>query len=364
MRENRSAPSIISVAKEAGVSLQTVSNVLNFPERVKPETTERVMQAINKLNYTPNLSARRLRSKKSASLAVRVDSNASAGSSNEGLYAGYIQDEFVYEVVKAAEARDIKVLTYTCGPDEDEVKKLKRLVDSRDVDGFLLTSTVEDDPRLKYLIQKSVPFLSFGRPWASSTEFAGSYPWIDVDGGSGTADATKMFWTLGYRNIGFLGWKTFSAQPNSPKSVGDDRFLGWSKSLQELLNIYSNKIETKFFELGSESISSARISAKKLITKFPEMDALVCASDTLALGAQLEYRGLKKIIPVSGFDNSPTSKVFNFTSLDQNISEIAASALVVLMGETGNTVIKVNDSKKTEQPNLIFKPTLISRLLK
>ena len=159
MRDNKPASSIISVAKEAGVSLQTVSNVLNFPERVKPETTERVMQAINKLNYTPNLSARRLRSKKSASIAVRVDSNASAGSSSEGLYTGYIQDEFVYEVVKAAEVRDVKVITYTCDPDEDEVKKLKKLVDSRDVDGFLLTSTVEDDPRLKYLIQSNVPFL-------------------------------------------------------------------------------------------------------------------------------------------------------------------------------------------------------------
>ena len=161
---------------------------------------------------------------------------------------------------------------------------------------------------------------------------------------------------------GFLGWKTFSVQPTIPRSVGDDRFLGWSRSLLDLLNLKSKKISTNFFELGGESISSARDSARKLITKFPELDALVCASDTLALGAQLEYRGLKKILPISGFDNSPTSKVFNFTSLDQNIPEIAAHALVVLMGESGNTVAKVNNSKKPEQANLIFKPKLISRI--
>ena len=76
---DRKMPSIISVAEEAGVSLQTVSNVLNFPERVKPETTERVMQAINKLNYTPNLSARRLRSKKSASIAYQGTNNKKTG---------------------------------------------------------------------------------------------------------------------------------------------------------------------------------------------------------------------------------------------------------------------------------------------
>jgi len=70
---DKSRASIVSVAKAAGVSLQTVSNVLNFPERVRPETRDKVMQAINKLNYTPNLSARRLRSNRSSSIAVRVD---------------------------------------------------------------------------------------------------------------------------------------------------------------------------------------------------------------------------------------------------------------------------------------------------
>jgi DNA-binding LacI/PurR family transcriptional regulator len=112
---DKSNSSIISVAREAGVSLQTVSNVLNFPERVKPETTEKVLRAIEKLNYTPNLSARRLRSRKSSAIAVRVDSNASMGKGSDGLYSGYIQDEFVYELVRASEKRGIKVelLDYT-----------------------------------------------------------------------------------------------------------------------------------------------------------------------------------------------------------------------------------------------------------
>ena len=85
---DKARASITSVAKEAGVSLQTVSNVLNFPERVKPKTREKVLRAIEKLNYTPNLSARRLRSSKSSSIAVRVDSNASMGKGSEGLYSG------------------------------------------------------------------------------------------------------------------------------------------------------------------------------------------------------------------------------------------------------------------------------------
>ena len=353
--------SIVSVAREAGVSLQTVSNVLNFPERVKPETTKKVLAAIEKLNYTPHLSARRLRSKKSSSIAVRVDSNAPVGKGSDGLYSGYIQDEFVYELVRASEIRGIKVLTYTCDPGENEVDKLTKLINSRDVDGFLLTSTVEADPRLSYLIDRNVPFLSFGRPWGSSAEFANSYPWVDVDGASGTRDATKMFWKLGYRTIGFLGWTTTNPSPTKPKSVADDRLLGWSQTYAELKDSKSKKSPRDYCELGDETIASARASAARLLSRHPDIDAIVCASDTLALGAQMEIASLKKNIPVSGFDNSPTSKVFNFSSLDQNISEIASLALKVLMGDEGNSIRKIDSSKQIAEPNLIIPPRLVVR---
>ncbi|CAB4859565.1 MAG: LacI family DNA-binding transcriptional regulator [Actinobacteria bacterium] len=358
---DKTRASIVSVAREAGVSLQTVSNVLNFPERVKPETTKKVLAAIEKLNYTPNLSARRLRSKKSSSIAVRVDSNAPVGKGSDGLYSGYIQDEFVYELVRASEIRGIKVFTYTCDPGENEVDKLTKLINSRDVDGFLLTSTVEADPRLKYLIDRNVPFLSFGRPWGSSAEFASSYPWVDVDGASGTRDATKMFWKLGHRTIGFLGWRTTNPSSTKPKSVADDRLLGWSQTYAELRDSKAKKSPRDYCELGDETIASARASAARLLSRHPDIDAIVCASDTLALGAQMEIASLKKNIPVSGFDNSPTSKVFNFSSLDQNISEIASLALKVLMGDEGNSIRKIDSSKQIAEPNLIIPPRLVVR---
>ena len=358
---DKTRASIVSVAREAGVSLQTVSNVLNFPERVKPETTKKVLAAIEKLNYTPNLSARRLRSKKSSSIAVRVDSNAPVGKGSDGLYSGYIQDEFVYELVRASEIRGIKVFTYTCDPGENEVDKLTKLINSRDVDGFLLTSTVEADPRLKYLIDRNVPFLSFGRPWGSSAEFASSYPWVDVDGASGTRDATKMFWKLGHRTIGFLGWRTTNPSSTKPKSVADDRLLGWSQTYAELRDSKAKKSPRDYCERGDETIASARASAARLLSRHPDIDAIVCASDTLALGAQMEIASLKKNIPVSGFDNSPTSKVFNFSSLDQNISEIASLALKVLMGDEGNSIRKIDSSKQIAEPNLIIPPRLVVR---
>jgi DNA-binding LacI/PurR family transcriptional regulator len=358
---DKARASIVSVAREAGVSLQTVSNVLNFPERVKPETTAKVLKAIDKLNYTPNLSARRLRSRKSSTIAVRVDSNAPTGKGSDGLYAGYIQDEFVYELVRASEMRGIKVLTYTCDPTESEIDKLTKLIDSRDVDGFVLTSTVEEDPRLSYLLKRNVPFLSFGRPWGSSSEFANSYPWIDVDGASGTRDATNMFWKMGHRKIGFLGWKTPNPSSTKPKSVADDRLLGWSQRYAELRDLKPKSLLRDYCELGDETIASARASTLRLLARHPDIDAIVCVSDTLALGAQMEIAGLKKAIPVCGFDNSPTSKVFNFSSLDQNISEVSSLTLKVLIGEEGNSVRKFHPPNQITEPNLIIPPRLIVR---
>jgi hypothetical protein len=75
----------------------------------------------------------------------------------------------------------------------------------------------------------------------------------------------------------------------------------------------------------------------------------------------MEIAALGKSIPVSGFDNSPTSKVFNFSSLDQNIPEVASLALKVLMGEEGTSIKKLDSSKPTSKANLLIPPRLVVR---
>jgi DNA-binding LacI/PurR family transcriptional regulator len=170
-----------------------------------------------------------------------------------------------------------------------------------------------------------------------------------------------MFWKLGHHKIGFLGWKTSHPNPVKPKSVADDRLLGWSQTYSELKALRSNKSNRDLCELGEESIASARASTARLLARHPDIGAIVCASDTLALGAQMEIISLKKTIPVSGFDNSPISKVFHFSSLDQNLSEVASLALKVLMGEDGNLIRKFNPPNQLSEPNLIIPPRLVIR---
>jgi DNA-binding LacI/PurR family transcriptional regulator len=92
------------------------------------------------------------------------------------------------------------------------------------------------------------------------------------------------------------------------------------------------------------------------------LDAVVCVSDTVALGCLLEFQRIsKQQISVTGFDNSPISKEFGFSSLDQNLSAVASSALEILMGDTGNQVRKVDFAGEQTAAHVLLKPILIVR---
>jgi DNA-binding LacI/PurR family transcriptional regulator len=352
--------SIVDVAESAGVSIQTVSNVLNFPERVRPKTRERVLKVVKTLDYTPNLSARRLRSKKSSSIAVRVDANSSPG-----LFQGFIQDDFVFELIEAAEERQIKVIAYTAASEEVEVEKLKKFIKSRDTDGIILTSTKVDDPRLNYLEKNDFPFLSFGKPWGHQNLYSTSHPWVDIDGASGIAEATAMLWKKGHRYIGFAGWVSPNGSGRAAQSVGDDRYFGWKTTLLKLAGkagVGGDMTLSNLAVFGEQSIESGRQSARRLLDAVPKLDAVVCVSDTVALGCLLEFQRIsRQQISITGFDNSPISKEFGFSSLDQNLSSVANSALKILMGDTGNQVRKVDFAGEKTAAHVLLKPILIVR---
>jgi DNA-binding LacI/PurR family transcriptional regulator len=354
--------SIVEVAEKAGVSIQTVSNVLNFPQRVRPKTRDHVMGVLKSLDYTPNLSARRLRSNKSSSIAVRIDPNSKAGNEPQGLYSGFIQDEFVYNLVEVADRREIKVITYTANSEETELEKLKRFIKSKDVDGLILTSTRENDPRLKLLSSMNVPFLSFGRPWGAPELYLTSNPWVDVDGQWGISLATKMFWNQGFRKIGYIGWESKSNNEKSSESTAMDRYSGWATTIRELDKSLSIAGSKKLSTFGRESLDGGRNALSSLLIQSPDLEAVVCVSDTMALGAMLELQKLRKEkILVCGFDNSPTAKEFGFSSLDQNLDLVAASALEILMGETGNEIRSLDFSLEARTAHVLLQPTLITR---
>ena len=131
---------IKDVAKDAGVSAQTVSNVINTPQRVRPDTRNRVHHSIQKLGYKPNASARRLRTSRSDTVALGIHPADSP-----------IFDRFLHALTAETDMRDLRILLYKTDTAEDEISHFESLLATSDVDAFILTDVTFDDPRPDWL---------------------------------------------------------------------------------------------------------------------------------------------------------------------------------------------------------------------
>ncbi len=298
-------PTLSSIAAALNLSHQTVSNAINRPHVVKADTLERVLAEIARTGYAPSSAARQLASKRSRLLAFRVRP------APNGLH-GQVVDNLLHAITDQAASNGYNLLVFAATDDEDEVVQIQRLRATTNIDGVVLTDTSNDDIRPAHLLQTSIPFVAFGRPWGRES----AHSWVDVDGAAGCRTATRALLGKGSRAVGFLGWPAGSG-------VGDDRLNGWRCALEE-----ADRGPGSHRWLGRcvDDISLARANALELIAD--GVDALVCASDTLALGARTAFReaGLDTS-RVVGFDDSPVAALTGLSSIRQPVTEVAKFCL-------------------------------------
>ena len=309
-------PTVTDVATAAGVSRQTVSNVLNAPDVVKPDTRGRVERAIADLGYRPHASARRLRTRKSSTIGIRLDPVTNG-------ISGAVLDRFLHAVTEQADARGYRILLYTAAGPEDEIAQFRRLLDGADVDGFILTSTFFDDPRTEWLIAAGCEFVTFGRPWGLDDRGDPRHRWVDVDGRHGVASVTRGLLDRGATNVAFLGWPAESG-------AGNDRRRGWREALTERGRLGPDEIEALSLSV-EDSVSLGADSVRALLASGVAVDAVVCASDTLALGASTV---LGRGVPVVGYDDTPVAAALGLSSVQQPLEEVASAALSLLLDDS------------------------------
>lgn len=331
-------PTVLDVGRVAGVSRQTVSNVLNAPELVRPETRAKVEAAIAQLGYRPHASARRLRTRKSSTLGIRLDPMTNG-------ISGSVLDRFLHALTEQADRRGLRVMLFTAESPEDEIRQFARLHEGADVDAFVLTSTFHGDPRTEWLIEHDVPFVTFGRPWGIDDMSDPRHLWVDVDGFSGVRQATSHLLDDGARRIAYLGWP-------SPSGTGDDRRRGWREAMEQRSGLTAAQLDA--LQVSSEDgVAQGRTALAAIAVEF---DAVVCASDSLALGALLVVGG---DIPVIGYDNTPVAEAVGLSSVEQPLDQVAAGALELLMGARGVDV--VGWSGATDGRHRLVTPRLVVR---
>lgn len=314
-------PTLASLAKELGVSRQTISNVLNSPERVKPATRERVAAAIAAAGYRPSAAARQLRTRRSMNLGMRLRP------ATDGIN-GSILDRFLHAVTESAQSVGYRLTLFCANSDEDEIRQFEQLLPVAGLDGFILTDSSPADVRTQWLQEQGTPFAVFGRPWENGGASPTDHPWVDVDGAAGTAAAVAMLVARGHSRIGFLG-----GAGSGP--IGQDRRAGWERGMR------ASGLADHVAELGAtapDTVSGGITGGRQLVAK--GATALVCSSDALGIGALDSLReahpglllpGESKLRAAAvGFDNTPVAAALGLTSVDQPVEDAARHLIRLL----------------------------------
>ncbi len=314
IRPNVRMPTIATVAELAGVSRQTVSNVVRAPHRVSPETLQRVQTIISEVDYRPNRSARALQARSTGLLAYRCHQPEET----ENL----VLDRFLHDLCRAADEHDHHITLVSPASTDQELSMYRELYRSGRVDGFVLSGTHPGDQRLIGLVSEGIPFVSFGQNWDAPD----ASTWVDVDGATGTRLATEHYWRTGHRRIAFLGWPDDAA-------VGAHRRSGY---LSTMTRLGLEPIEASCFD----HLDSAEAAAGALLSRPDAPTAVVCVSDTAALGCAWAAQKLGITVGaelgIMGFDDSALTLIArpSLSSVRQPTALVAQTLIDRFIGLT------------------------------
>lgn len=271
---------IRNIAEKAGVSVATVSRVLNHPETVKEATRKKIEEIMKSEEYTPNWFARGLNFNKTGTI---------------GLMLPNILDNTSIEVAKGVEdvAHQKEYTTLICNVENDPEKERKylQLLVQRKVDGIVMIQPSFDEKDFELLKENNIPSVIIGE----NKHVNGTHT-VTIDSCKGAKRAMKHLIGIGHRKIALVFGDT-------PRTENANKIKGYTESLAEA----GIDIVEEYMINTPNTIEGGYIAAKKLIEMRDRPDAIFATSDTLAFGIMdaLDDNGMAipDDIGVVGFDN-------------------------------------------------------------
>lgn len=302
---------IRDVGDRARVSIGTVSNVLNAPHLVAAETRRRVLEAVEELDYRPNRAARSLAGRRTHLVAYRLPDPLEGGSAT--------LDAFLHRLVLTAATHGLEVVMFAPRPGQSEVGAFREVIARQGVDGFILSDTNYDDPRIDELLSRGFPFAAFGQ-----SVRADEFPWVDVDGAAGTAAMVEHLIGLGRRKLAMVAWPVGSES-------GDARVEGYVAGCRE------GGIEPGPIVRAENTVAEGARALRELLAGDDPPTAVMAVQDTLAFGVMAEAARIGLAVgsdlAVTGFDDTPTAAITTppLTTVRQPIEEVGRVLIDLLV---------------------------------
>ena len=325
---------IRDVARHAGVSIKTVSRVINDEAFVRDETRAKVTQSIAELGYVVNVSAQRLASGRSFTIGL-IYHNAS----------WHYTTHVLQSVLETGRQAGYNTLLHPYDASHpDEYQDILRLVSQRSVDGFIFTPPADNSaPLLNALQISQVPFVRL-----TPTDEQCPLPSVTTSDRQGTYDMVRYLLTLGHRRIGFI-------RGPLEQKAGYDRFDGYQAALAE----YGLEMEPSLVLQGNDHFDAGRGCATHLLNLNPRPTAIFANNDEMAAGVLATAHEMGIAIPaelsVVGFDDIPLSRQVwpALTTVRQPIHKMAELAARLL--------IRLLEGEKLETLKYEIAPELIIR---
>lgn len=304
------------IANEAGVSVATVSHVINGTKNISEEKYKKVMSVIKKYDYVPNSTAKNLRQQSTKTAGLIVSSFPDA----------YVTG-FVNGVEDRARELGYNLLFVNTNENHEYEEETIKLLHSKMVDGIILSPTSSNIEYLRKITDKHFPIVLVNRydpeqknvPWVTGDDFQAGY------------DATCHLIKHGHEKIGVI-----YAVPNVTTTM--ERIEGYKAALKE----FGFSFNEDYLELGYATVEGGANAAKSLLNREKDITAIFILSDLMTIGAisaikQLSYK-IPDDIALIGFGDFPSAKIIDppVTNVVLPPDTIGKTAFDILLNKINN----------------------------
>lgn len=323
---------IKQIAERAGVSKATVSRVINNSKPVSDDIRKKVLQVIEETNFKPSSVARSLTSQSTQLIGVIIPDVSNP-----------VFSKVINGIEEEAHLAGYNILLCNSRYKEDKELTYLDILSEKEVDGLILSGFHSSGALEKKLSTFSKPIVVVGYEDDSYP-----FPSVVINNYQACYDVASYLISLGHKTIGMIHG------PLDDITAGKKRYDGFVQSVRDHGMIWTNAQGAQ----GSFKMNDGYDGAKRLMTQNPDMTAIFCANDEMAIGAMKAIHDAKKNIPkdiaVVGFDDIDLARIYqpSLTTIRQPFSDKGQAAM--------KSLIKLINGENVDQ-RTVFPYTLVER---